>query len=184
VQHYHTHCDIRVCLPAVKWRHLANAVVNSSVCLCFASDTPEVDIVGTNLYQRYVDRMSATRNQIDNSDDRADQDDSGKDIDAELPGCRNVPLAAQFHRQTVDTVVPVLVRTGVYRDPASDSSDRASSVSSSSDEEDSDAGDEADQKDFQGHRDLPNNAELRKPERICDDVAAAIDYILAREESN
>lgn len=148
-------------------------------------DTPEVDIVGTNLYQRYVDRMLATRNQIDNSSDQADQG-TGKDADGQdagLPSCRNVPPAAEFHRQTVNTVVPILVRTGVYRGPASDSKDRSSSVSSSEEEdEDGSVEDHTDQRDFQGHRDFPNNAELRKPQRICDDVVSAIDYIMSRED--
>jgi len=147
-------------------------------CDLFDSDTPEVDIVGTNLYQRYVDRMSATRNQIENCDQDTDKDAE----DAGLPACRDVTPTAGFHRQTVDTVVPILVRTGVYRGPASESKDRPSSLSSDEDSADSDD-DAADDRDFQGHRDLPNNAELRKPQRICDDVAAAIDYILAREES-
>ena len=154
-------------------------------CLCVDSDAPEVDIVGTNLYQRYVDRMLATRNQIDNSSDQADQG-TGKDADGQdagLPSCRNVPPAAEFHRQTVNTVVPILVRTGVYRGPASDSKDRSSSVSSSEEEdEDGSVEDHTDQRDFQGHRDFPNNAELRKPQRICDDVASAIDYIMSRED--
>jgi len=132
--------------------------------------------------------MSATRNQIDNITSDLD---TGKDVDGELPECRNVPLTAEFHRQTVDTVVPLLVRTGVYRGPASDHSKRTSSVSSDSavssaseDEEEDDvcSGDEGDLKDIQGHRDLPNNAELRKPHCIHDDVAGAIDYILGREE--
>ena len=162
---------------SVPWCHLANTAVYSS--LCFGSDTPEVDIVGTNLYQRYVDRISATTNQIDNSGDQEDKDEDRRQ-DVELPACRNVPPSAGFHQQTVNTVVPILVRTGVYRGPpASDSKDRSPSVSSSSSEEEED-----DELDFHGHRDFPNNAELRKPQRICDDVATAIDYILNREESN
>ena len=144
--------------------------------VCFDSDTPEVDIAGTNLYQRYVDRMSATRNQIDDSSDQ----DTGKDEirhDTGLPACRIVPPTANFHRQTVDTVVPILVRTGVYRGPASYPNDRSSSESSLEDEEDS----ISDERDSQGHRDFQNNSTLRKPECIRDDVASAIDYILSRE---
>jgi len=157
--------------------------------MCFDSDTPEVDIVGTNLYQRYVDRMTPTRNQIDNScRDPVGQITGGKDVECQeagLPPCREVPPAAGFHLQTVDTVVPILVRTGVYRGPASDAKGSASSVSSSDDEaEDSDVGADSGERDFQGHRDFPNNAELRKPLRICEDVEAAIEYILSTEESD
>jgi len=161
--------------------------------MCFDSDTPEVDIVGTNLYQRHVDRMSANRDEIDNNNSGGDPAglDAGKDVDSgdvELPACRVVPPPAAFHRQTVDTVVPILVRTGVYRGPAAaDCGDRSPSLSSSEEEEEVEEEEEADsgvgdERDFQGHRDFPNNAELRKPECVCDDVAAAIDYILGREE--
>jgi len=134
--------------------------------------------------------MTSTRNQIDNSCCDPVGQLTGKDVDcheAGLPPCREVPPSAGFHLQTVDTVVPVLVRTGVYRGPASDSDDSSasSSVSSSDDEaEDDDVGADSDQRDFQGHRDFPNNAELRKPQRICEDVEEAIEYILIREESD
>jgi hypothetical protein len=37
------------------------------------------------------------------------------------------------------------------------------------------------EKAYHGHRDFPNNAELRKPTTFCDDVCDAIEYILQKE---
>lgn len=155
-------------------------------------DTPDSDIAGTNLYQRYVDRMAPIRNQIENNSYGQVGEEPGKDVedcyDADLPASRKVPLSATFHRQTVDTAIPILVRTGVYRDPpSSDAEDNASlspssSVASFTDDESEYCSDDSVEE--HGHRDFPNHADLKKPERICDDVDVAIEYILTRHESD
>jgi len=150
--------------------------------VCCGSDTPEVDIVGSNLYQRYVDRTSRSDRDNNSGRETADHKDFDQHGDVELPACRSVPPLAAFHRQTVDSVVPILVRTGVYQEPTNPSPPLAP-CSEDGEGEEGDGG-VGDERDFQGHRDLPNSAELRKPECVCDDVAAAIDYILGREEPN
>jgi hypothetical protein len=119
--------------------------VSCAICLP-DSDTPDSDIVGTNLYQRYVDREWARRRQgtsfeehvncicnLSLADDVIPTEElptkhSVKDeqsvcdrtpyYDPDIPASRNVPLDARFHPATVERVVPILVCTGVYRPPA------------------------------------------------------------------
>jgi hypothetical protein len=102
--------------------------------------------------------------------------------DPDIPASRNVPLDAKFHQATVDRVIPILVCTGVYRPPARKSSNRDSddeAVTGSSSEEDGE--DDVKKVPYHGHRDFPNSAELYKPSRLCDDVCAAVEYILQVE---
>lgn len=163
----------------------------------FIGDTQDSDIVGSNLYQRYVDRL-LTRRRRSNTEDlssstRQTMQSAREEQDPDLPASRNVPLDARFHRQTVETVESVLVLTGVYRPPAPRKCSRAASEASadsgageSSEEEnycedgDDDAMESA-EKAYHGHRDFPNNAELRKPTTLLDDVCEAIEYILQKE---
>lgn len=128
-------------------------------------DTPEVDIVGSNLYQRYVNRLITRKN-------NNDIETLGKDaklaelIDPELPESRNVPPSASFSRQTVEDVTSILVCTGVYKPGVSPEPGK----------------EEGDEKTYHGHRDFPHITELYKPTTTVEDVDAAIDYILAREQ--
>jgi HAD superfamily hydrolase (TIGR01456 family) len=132
-------------------------------------DAPDVDIVGSNLYQRYIDRLRRRRRQMqatwsvepDSREARAIEN-----IDTELPPSRNVPVTAHFHQQTVETVEGILVCTGIY------------SPGGPAPEEDVEGGEKIDH----GHRDFPKNNELRKPIIICDDVNTSIDYILEKED--
>ena len=59
----------------------------TSNTLVFHRDTPESDIVGINLYQRFVDRLRKRQNN--------NEDFGGKKadlFDPELPQSRNMPL--------------------------------------------------------------------------------------------
>lgn len=122
-------------------------------------DTPEVDIAGCNLYQKYIDRLRQRRH------DKTGSGEVPPKADNPLPGCRNVPEDATFHPQTVDRVVPLLVCTGVYRPELEQDNGK----------------EEQDGKYHHGHRDFPKSAELDKPAKICLDVEGAIDYILEIE---
>ena len=124
------------------------------------SDTPEVDIVGTNLYQRYVTRLHKRKDgEINNGDKDSKQADS---YDPELPESRNVPTGSNFNTQTVTQSMGVLVCTGVYKPGV---------------EKDM----EGDEKNYHGHRDFPYNAKLYKPTKTVEDVDDAVRYILERE---
>lgn len=90
-----------------------------------------------------------------------------ENTDTELPESRNVPAAAEFLPQTVDTVEGILVCTGVY-----------SAATGLAPEEDLEGFEHI----HHGHRDFPKNNELKKPIIICDDVNTAIDYILEKED--
>jgi hypothetical protein len=167
-------------------------------------DTPDSDIVGSNLYQRHVDRLVARRRHnasiMDNNVEKSIKELSiaaSAEQDPDLPPSRNVPTDACFHRQTVETVESLLVLTGVYRPPAPRRSSTtghhrrltseasvdsgAGEMSSEDDYEMEDDAMDAEEGAYHGHRDFPNNAELRKPSRICDDVCDAIEYILRKE---
>ena len=117
-----------------------------------------MDIVGANLYQRYIDRLHTrlSNNEIDN--------DTAKDaglVDPELPSSRNIPADASLSKQTVEEIEGVLVCTGVFKP------DRERN--------------ESDEKHYHGHRDFPPNSELYKPSKTTSDVETAIEYILQKE---
>lgn len=104
-------------------------------------DTPESDIVGINLYQRFVDRLRKRQNN--------NEDFGGKKadlFDPELPQSRNMPLSAELLPQTVSECKGLLVCTGCY-------------VRGLSPEK------EGSEKSYKGHRDFPYNNELYKPDR-------------------
>jgi len=122
-------------------------------------DTPEVDIVGANLYQRYIDRLHKRRNNIDDEETQKNPEL----IDPELPQSRNIPPGTDFLPQTVTECQGVLVETGVYK--PGQSPEKGST-----------------EKNYRGHRDFPYINELYKPAVIVDDVLKAIEYILDREQ--
>lgn len=125
-------------------------------------DAPGVDIVGCNLYQRYVDRLKKRR--MNNTLVEGEIQDSRliELYDDQLPASRNVPLSVKFFPQTVDNVKGLLVCTGVYK--------KGTKLEV-----------RATEKNLHGHRDFPNSSELQKPSETFDDVEAAIDYILEKE---
>jgi len=128
-------------------------------------DTPEVDIVGSNLYQRYIKRLRERQQMLRDSNIES----SAKDIylneiyDPELPESRQIPKSATLSKQTVDQVESLLVCTGVYKPNQSHE----------------EGGDE---KNYQGHRDFPRITELYRPTHTFTDVNEAIDYILEKEQ--
>jgi len=125
-------------------------------------DTPEVDIVGANLYQRYINRLSTRlQNNVIDDDDKTGK--SVELVDPELPESRNVPTGAKFVKQTVETCDGLLVCTGCYNPEI-----RAEV--------------EGDEKNYQGHRDFPRITELYKPAKILNDVDGCIDYIFEKQE--
>jgi len=121
----------------------------------FIGDNPMSDIVGSNLYQRHLDRMKYRRRRISVFQQSSDMRDT------DLPLSRDIPPGTKFLPQTIDTIESILVCTGVYQkgdDP------------------------EGDGKFHHGHRDFPKNTELHIPTFICDDTNSAIDYILLNED--
>lgn len=126
----------------------------------FIGDTPEVDIVGSNLYQRFIDRLHTRLRSRRGSYDAKVVD---RLIDPSLSDSRNVPHGASLLPQTIEEVRSLLVCTGVYRPDL---------ITIPDDYE----------KNFQGHRDFPNKAELYRPTRIVQDAGEAIDWILDCEQ--
>lgn len=134
----------------------------------FYSDTPEVDIVGSNLYQRYIDRLhEQTSNDNNNKVDESDKENKSSIIDSSLPESRNIPRGSNLTRQSAEKIISILVSTGVYK-PGVGPEPWA---------------DEEEEKQFyHGHRDFPKINELYKPTKKCDNVDEAIDYILQQEK--
>jgi len=124
-------------------------------------DAPMTDIVGCNLYQLYVDRLKKRSMNSSIVEDKI-QDSKAIEFDDELPASRNVPSTAKFFPQTVESVVGLLVCTGVYK--------KGEKLDTEGDEDI-----------FHGHRDFPNTSELQNPKETFDDVDGAIDYILEKE---
>lgn len=125
-------------------------------------DNPMSDIVGSNLYQRYIDRLKNRRRRISVAQLIHETGKPGLEtLDRDLPKSRNVPPGTKLLPQSVDTIESVLVCTGVYRkgdDP------------------------EGDGKFHHGHRDFPKNTEFHVPTIICEDADEALDYILLNED--
>jgi len=118
-------------------------------------DNPMSDIVGSNLYQQYIDRMKYRRRRFSTVQKLTELKDP------DLPESRNIPVGTKFLPQTVDAMESVLVCTGVYRkgeDPQGDGSYH------------------------HGHRDFPKNTDLHVPTCICDDAKEALEYILLNED--
>jgi HAD superfamily hydrolase (TIGR01456 family) len=121
--------------------------------LYFFGDNPSVDIVGANLYDRYI---------------KQSKDGNGNAFD--LPVSRIVPENEDLHEQTVESMHSMLVGTGVYKHiPESDS--QSESETSSSKKSDV----------YHGHRDIAHEPELSKPHKFVHDVHEGIEYILRTE---
>ena len=124
----------------------------------FYRDTPEADIVGANLYQRFCQRSQRRRNNIDQYEDVK----NSELIDPELPASRNVPLGSELSPQTIREVESLLVCTGVYKPGKTSANDGG-------------------EKNYKGHKDFPFNASLYKPTRTFADVDEAVQYIMEKE---
>lgn len=82
----------------------------------FNRDNPNVDIVGANLYDRYLKKAWSNR---DNGNSDSDTDD--------LPVSRSIPRHASLTEQTVRSMESVLVGTGVFN-PNEEKSDSEEDV--------------------------------------------------------
>ena len=121
-----------------------------------------MDIVGSNLYQRYVDRLhraSASLDDIENSNTTKESEF----VDPTLPACRIMPADTKLLKQSVEEVNSVLVCTGVYTAGVPPEQ-------------------RGDERYYHGHRDFPNIADLYKPTKLVDTVYEAMQYIMEREQ--
>jgi len=133
------------------------------------SDAPATDIAGSNLYQKYVQRLVERRTTSGPVVVDSQEDQLIELVDPTLPDSRNVAHNAVLHRQTVTSVIPILVCTGIYKP---DKENNVEGVEDSDTEE---------QLFHHGHRDFPKNDDLQKPEITCQDVSVAVNAILERE---
>lgn len=136
----------------------------NAIILISPSDCLDSDIVGSNLYQRYIDRLINRRN--NNIYASEPHKKEAELIDPELPQSRNVPDGAAITKQSVTQCMGILVCTGVYKpdtcpEPGTD---------------------DGNEKNYPGHRDFAKITELYKPERTLRDVEAAIDFIFEQEQ--
>jgi len=140
--------------------------------LYFFGDNPHVDIVGANLYDRYIKRnsISVNNNPLINptsevNGNSSDDACSTSSLDsAELPSSRLIPEGVELHEQTVEDCLSMLVGTGVYKH-----------------------GTEVNKKGpdgqfiYHGHRDIAHEPHLTQPHKYVHDVHKGIEYILERE---
>ena len=90
--------------------------ISNQLILCDSRDTPDADIVGSNLYDRYIKRLHArTGNQINGNMQAQETTNKDPDHDPELPDSRNMPPGTKFHKQTVNDFMGLLVCTGAYK---------------------------------------------------------------------
>jgi len=120
--------------------------------LYFFGDNPHVDIVGANLYDRYIKQ----------------KDTNGNGNEFDLPASRILPNNEHLHEQTVEACHGLLVGTGVYKHKPE--SDISTSETSSSGKDV-----------YHGHRDIAHEPELSKPHKYVHDVDEGIQYILQTE---
>nr|KAG5705605.1 hypothetical protein BaRGS_034803 [Batillaria attramentaria] len=127
--------------------------------LYFFGDNPHVDIVGANLYDRYIKQNALNLANGNESDGSTSSTDSSG-----LPSSRVIPANADLHDQTVEHCYSMLVGTGVYK-----------------------AGTEMNKKGpdgkviYHGHRDIAHEPHLTQPHKFVHDVHDGIDYIFERE---
>lgn len=120
----------------------------------YSRDNPNVDIVGANLYDRYLKRSWQNR-------DNGNMDESSHNDT--LPVSRSIPKGVNLYEQTVRSMESLLVGTGVFKP------EETSTGSSPSDDV------------YHGHRDIMNEPELAKPSRFVPDVYHGIQHILKQE---
>ncbi|XP_045164751.1 haloacid dehalogenase-like hydrolase domain-containing 5 [Mercenaria mercenaria] len=125
--------------------------------LYFVGDNPNVDIVGANLYDRYLKKAWQNR-ENGNMDEDSDSD--------HLPVSRSIPKGVNLYEQTVRSMESLLVGTGVFKP------EETTAGSSPSDDV------------YHGHRDILNEPELTKPSRFVPDVFHGIQHILKQENFN
>lgn len=125
--------------------------------LYFVGDNPNVDIVGANLYDRYLKRAWLNR-ENGNEDDSSSHD--------ALPVCRSIPKGVNLYEQTVRSMESLLVGTGVFKpeEMTTDSSPK--------------------EEVYHGHRDILHEPELTKPSRFVSDVYHGLQHILKKENFN
>ena len=132
------------------------------------SDNPHVDIMGANLYDRYI-KQNALNAQNGNSDEAGSASDDASsttslDSSSSLPSSRLIPTGAELDEQTVEHCLSMLVGTGVYKH-----------------------GTDLNQKGpdgqfvYHGHRDIAYEPHLTKPHKYVHDVHQGIEYIFERE---
>ena len=111
-----------------------------------------MDIVGANLYDRFLKKVWTNR------------DNGNEDGVCDLPHSRSIPANMSLRRQSVKSIESVLVGTGVYN--------LEKEKQKSSTEEDV----------YHGHRDIVHEPELAKPSRFVHDVYYGIKHILEQEK--
>ena len=132
------------------------------------SDNPHVDIMGANLYDRYIKRNSVMSLNGNGEEAGSASDDacstSSVDSSSSLPTSREIPTNAELDKQTVEQCLSMLVGTGVYKH-----------------------GTEVNKKGpdgqyvYHGHRDIEYEPHLTKPHKYVPDVNQGIEYIFERE---
>lgn len=76
-----------------------------------SSDNPHVDIVGANLYDRYIKQNALNLANGNESDGSTSSNSSS----SSLPSSRIIPSGSVLHEQTVEHCYSMLVGTGVYK---------------------------------------------------------------------
>ena len=120
----------------------------------FSRDKPNVDIVGSNIYKRYIEHCS--NNNMPEENGNINDQTTGTYT---TPKSRIIPSSAKFHKQTVQNIEGLLVSTGVYNPTQSKKKDN---------------GDHS-------HRDFDVDSDLPIPSKYVEDIDCAITYALQKE---
>ncbi|XP_076447828.1 haloacid dehalogenase-like hydrolase domain-containing 5 isoform X2 [Babylonia areolata] len=140
--------------------------------LYFFGDNPHVDIVGANLYDRFIKQQTFTTTNNNNimEDSSSNHSDdtcsttSSTDSATSLPSSRLIPTTVKLNEQTVEHCLSMLVGTGVYKH-GTDINRKATDGKIV----------------YHGHRDIAHEPQLTEPHKYVHDVDLGIDYIFARE---
>lgn len=119
-----------------------------------------MDIVGANLYDRYIKQNALN---AENGNDSSSDDGSTTSSDSR-PSSRLIPRNADLDTQTVSQCLSMLVGTGVYK--------HGTEVNKRGPDG---------QYVYHGHRDIAHEPELTQPHKYVHDVFMGIEYILERE---
>ena len=139
-----------------KYGRLFHGQENNIHTMYMVGDAHKIDIVASNRYQRYIDRLQKCK-----QNGAKDEKEAILKVNETLPRYRRIPAHPYFleHAQNVRRMEALLVRTGLYGDG-----------------DDLGVGEKADGSHF-----LHYDRQLEVPQGIFDDVNCAVDHILKSE---
>merc|ERR1711862_51783 len=132
----------------------------------FVGDNPNVDIMGANMYNRYLKAKHSRR-----------QSQAGN---LRLPAARALHFNETLTEQTATTMYSLLVGTGVFN-PNSITEETTTTTTTTTTNANLNTATPNPGTPYHGHRDIENRPALTKPTKYCPDVYHADKFMFQQE---